>query len=614
MRRAATSIALTLALAACNGPEPGPALPSVDLGAALDATRDDPLLLTFAAPRARSRGLVDQAYTLAWDEQGVPAFHTQSAGDFGVVLEVDGVVFAGEDDFATPVTIAHTASDATVLRYDTDDDLSVELWFYVGTSAAATIDVRLVSTAAQERQVAVFPYLRRCGAPFTNDVVDALVAEEAPAATLGAASCGASAADDLGFVVNRLPALPAAASVVALRIDRTLAPQSSAEIRVHRAVADAGALDAAIAEEQALDARTVLREGQARLAAAPQIKGLSRADALLYHSSLALVDRASVADSLSTILLARIDAPAAVAAYRDLIDRIEPDGYLAAAPLFSYGAWEVAKVAQDDAFLADAYAAGEKLHAFWIEQRDLDHDGLGEWSSAAESTRDRNVIWDEVAPPPEVEAVDLNSMLVMEERSLAAMASALGKADESQAWQAAADARAALINAVMWDEATGFYYPVARDGNAFTHTQTDDLKRMEIAGFLPLWAGIVPADRRAALLAKLADPDLFLRAQGVASLSAQDPSFDPTAASCCRWNGPVHVPWQWLVARGLRDAGEHALADDILDRTKGAVITELSRSHQLRELYDADDAARPNASTPGDVRSALIALMMLEKP
>jgi neutral trehalase len=73
------------------------------------------------------------------------------------------------------------------------------------------------------------------------------------------------------------------------------------------------------------------------------------------------------------------------------------------------------------------------------------------------------------------------------------------------------------------------------------------------------------------------------------------------------------VPWQWLLVRGLRGYGEQALADEIVARTKASVIAELGRDHQFRELYDADDPARPNASMPNYVWSSMAALMMLEQ-
>ncbi len=690
----AGALAAALLLAACGGPTPGPPLREPDLGPSLGASRADPLLLSVAAARPRSRYLVDQGYTLAWDADDVPAFTTDDAGDLGVVIEADGYLNISEDDLLAPIEIAHTASDAAVLHLAIDPELSADLWFAVGSSGAATLDVRLTSAAVYPRHVSVIPWLRRCAGSFTGvaasgdgirarhtstpdarlvaagpgtfvtDLADGLEGDEAPVAVLGAASCGASADDDLGVMIDLASPAPATAAMVALQFDRDLAPRASVEIPVHRAVADASKPDdiaTEIAAERGLALDEVLLAGQARLAAAPPPAGLSPADALVHHASIALVDQVTMPaegrlghdyyvfsrapgfwsarlgdrphESLSTILLAHLDPREAAEIHRNLIDAVGPGGYVpyrigpvveqtgattAAAPLFSFEAWEIAALAGADAdpsFLADAYAAGQKIHAFWVAERDQDHDGLAEWASVTESVRDPgDVIW-KVAPPGAVDAVDLNCMLVMEEKSLAKMATALGKAGEAATWQAAAADRAARINALMWDEATGFYYDVALATHTFTYATPGDLRRMEIAGLLPLWAGIAPADRRAKLVARLADPAVFLRRFGVASLAAGDPSYAPElvgAAGSDRWNGPVAVPWQWLVVRGLRAAGETALADEITLRARAAVSAELSRSHLFRELYDPDDAGPPNASMPNYVWSSMIALMALE--
>jgi hypothetical protein len=695
LRTAGLTLAAALslpALAACSEPSAGPPLAEPDLGPSLDAGRGDPLLLSFAAARARSRYLVDQGYTLAWDGDDVPSFTTDDAGDLGVVLEADGELYVSEDDLLAPVTVTHTASDSAVLHLQIDPLLSADLWFVVGSSGVATLDVRVTSAAVYPRQLSVIPWLRRCAGSFegvatsadglaarhtsvpdprladagpgtfVTDLADALEGDEAPVAVLGAAACGPSARDDLGVMIDLASPPPATAATLALQFDRDLAPLSSVEIPVHRAVADAaqpGAIAVEIAAEKALVLEDVLTAGQARLAAAPPPAGLSAGDALVYHSSLALVDQVTMPaegllahdyyvfsrapgfwfarlgdrphESLAMILLARLDPGEAGEIQRNFIDAVGsggPAGYLpyrigpviqqtgpttAAAPLFSFESWEIAQLAGDASFLADAYAAGQQVHAFWVAERDQDHDGLAEWGSVTESVRDQDdVIWTQVAPPGAVDAVDLNCMLVVEEQSLAKMAAALGQAGEAAAWQAAAAARAALINALMWDDATGFYYDVSLATHTFTYQTEGDLERMEIAGFLPLWAGIVPGDRLATLTARLADPAVFLRPYGVASLAATDPFYAPGATGSDLWNGPVSVPWQWLVVRGLRASGQTALADQIMLQVRAAVTAELQRSHVFRELYDPDDAAPANASGPNYLWSSMTALMALE--
>ncbi|MHB8873595.1 MAG: amylo-alpha-1,6-glucosidase [Myxococcaceae bacterium] len=510
-------------------------------------------------------------------------------------------------------------------------------------------------------QVSVDPLEQVVGpGTFEESFIGSLVGSAPGLQAAGAGECAATVRDDLeGLRFGEPP--PARAAVAGVRAEMTVPAAGSATVRFVRTVlaSRSGASLGAVGEGAlAFDVPVALREGQARLAGLPAVPGLSREDALAYRSSFVLLDQLMMPaegklphdyflfsreptwwfarlgehlhEGFALISLAAFDGAAAMGALENFFERVEPDGYLpynigpvveqttartASAPLLAFLSWEVARQTNDRAFLEAAYAAAVKTHRFWVDQRDQDHDGLGEWGGYAitESIRDlENVIWAKVAPPEQLEALDLNCELVMEEKSLAAMADALGRSAEAQAWRDAAQERAGRINAVMWDEATGFYYHVTRDQERFDYAAPGDLKRMELAGFFPLWAGIVPAARKAVLLEKLKDPQLFWRASGVSGLSAKDPFYSSGATRCCRWNGPVWVQWQLMLARALAAEGENAAAHDLTLRTFGAVRTQLERVHQFRELYDADDPGAPNHSMPNYIWSALAAQMKLE--
>jgi hypothetical protein len=242
-------------------------------------------------------------------------------------------------------------------------------------------------------------------------------------------------------------------------------------------------------------------------------------------------------------------------------------------------------------FLRRMYASSKRFYEYYVANRDRDGDGLAEWGGHAvlESVRDSEVaVWDEVGWPSNFEGVDVNAMLVMEERSLAYMAGELGLREESAGWQRRAGERVARINATMWDDETGFYYNVDRrgdnSGNDFTFATPDDLKRREIIGFLPLWAGVADSARAARLVEHLTDPASFWRMNGVPTLAADDPYYNPRGY----WNGPVWVQWNYLIWRGLRDYGYHAEADELASRLRGAMIERLRADHTLYELYDPD--------------------------
>jgi hypothetical protein len=279
------------------------------------------------------------------------------------------------------------------------------------------------------------------------------------------------------------------------------------------------------------------------------------------------------------------------------------------APWYAWQNWEVYKTTKDKKFLEEMYSSSKAFYDFYVKNRDADGDGLCEWGGEAvlESVRDGRVaVWDEVGWPSNFEAVDLNCMLVMEEKSLAAMASELGEKTEAKRWNELAADRAKKINATMWDESTGFYYHVDKKTHTFTHQKENDLKREEIIGFLPLWAGIADQHQAQLLLKKLTDPSKFWRQYGVPTLAADDSYYNPKGY----WNGPVWIQWDYLIERGLIGYGYKAEAKEMVDRIAANMIAQLKKDHNLWELYCPDEQWAGYHKTY--IWAGMITRMMLE--
>jgi hypothetical protein len=312
-------------------------------------------------------------------------------------------------------------------------------------------------------------------------------------------------------------------------------------------------------------------------------------------------------ESLTMLAYALMDPVGAMNSQRIYRERQHTDGYInyrtgpyldetiphagqltSSAPWFAWQNWEVYRITKDRAFLEEMYASSAAFYRYYVSNRDSDGDGLCEWGGEAvlESVRDARVaVWDEVGYPSEFEAVDANTMLVMEAKALAAMASALGRSSEAREWTRDAEARAKKINSTFWDEKTGFFYNVDKEDHDFTFRKPDDLKREEIIGFLPLWAGIVDSARARRLVAKLTDPKKFWRPFGVPSLSADDPYYNPKGY----WNGPVWVEWDYLIERGLLNYGYVGEAKELVRRVATNMIAQLKKDHNFWEFYSPDD-------------------------
>jgi len=252
-------------------------------------------------------------------------------------------------------------------------------------------------------------------------------------------------------------------------------------------------------------------------------------------------------------------------------------------------------------FLKESYASGSKYVKWLIRNRDTNHDGTFEWgpNGMIENVRDGdNAVFEVSEENPldvdkkdisdELECLDLTLMVIKEERSLAQMASALGKAAEATDWLKKAENTVKLVNKRMWDDSTGFYYSVNKKDYSFKF-MTRDLKRQEIIGFLALWAEAAPKDRAEKLVKALTDTTRFWRKYGVPTLSAKDPWYSPYVDYCCKWNGPVWLLWDYMVYEGLKKYGYNDVAKQLAGKMMLCVTTQLSKNHNFWESFSPDN-------------------------
>lgn len=319
-------------------------------------------------------------------------------------------------------------------------------------------------------------------------------------------------------------------------------------------------------------------------------------------------------ESLSMQSLVLLDPHLAMNSQRNFMKVQERDGYLpyrvgafftrtfpvkgrktTSAPFYSWTNWEIYKITGDKAFLKEAYRSGKAFVEYILRTRDTNKNGLLEWGGHVwlECVRDGyNAVWEifgeEPDAPGEVEALDLSSMMVKEMRSLEKMARELGLMRDATLWRKRSARLSYLINKYMWDPKTGFYYHVHKETLSFKTPDGKSLKRKEIIGFLPMWAGVASKKRAKRLMKHLLNPKEFWRRFGVPTLSADDPYYDPAVLSCCRWNGPVWLTWEFLVFKGLLNYGYKKEARELLERLENALIIQLKKYHRFRESYSPD--------------------------
>lgn len=347
-------------------------------------------------------------------------------------------------------------------------------------------------------------------------------------------------------------------------------------------------------------------------------------------------------ESLTMMAYAYLDPKSAQESQRIYIDQQSEDGLIAyrhgprgpqtyphkgepttSAPFYNWINWEIYETGKDKEFLQDAYNSGAAYVDWLYKNRDDDKDGTFEWGpyGLIENVRDwYNVVFqvseerfldvDKEDISDELECLDLSLMLVKELRSLEKMAAELGKDREERMWRKKADKLTKLINKRMWDEESGFYYNVDAKDHSFQF-MSRDLKRQEIIGLLPLWAGVAPKERAETLVQHLKDPDKFWRTYGVPTLSADDEFYSPYVDYCCKWNGPIWLLWNYMIYDGLKEYGYDNLATELKEKLMLAVTTQLSKNHNFWESYSPDNEILDSPSNY--IWDAIMAKLLIEE-
>ncbi len=174
----------------------------------------------------------------------------------------------------------------------------------------------------------------------------------------------------------------------------------------------------------------------------------------------------------------------------------------------------------------------------------------------------RDAGWDDArmvrASPFRVADIATNSILLRAERDLLALAGRFGSAAEQTEIAERIERMERAIGS-LWHQLRRIF--VSRD--LITGTAIDVATS---AGLLPLFGGGVPAEQVRTLtetLRRWAQSVPYL----VPSTAPDDPRFEPRRY----WRGPIWAVVNWMIAEGLSDCGERALAQTIRTDTKALI-------------------------------------------
>ncbi len=136
------------------------------------------------------------------------------------------------------------------------------------------------------------------------------------------------------------------------------------------------------------------------------------------------------------------------------------------------------------------------------------------------------------------------------------------------------------INSLMWDNDTGFYYDLDKDGNR--------LGVKTIAGYWTMLAEIPNADKAEIMVDHLNDPEWFGTEHPFPTIAVSEPSFSEEGNG---YNGSVMPAFNFMVIKGLERYGKY----------------ELARECAIRHLYFVLETLIPNEKNePGDLYEAYL--------
>jgi glycogen debranching enzyme len=173
--------------------------------------------------------------------------------------------------------------------------------------------------------------------------------------------------------------------------------------------------------------------------------------------------------------------------------------------------------------------------------------------------------------------IDITLQQVFAGKLLIRMADKLNRQQDVASIRQEIDKLTVFVNDKMWDKGSSFYYDRFSDGKLS--------KVKSIASYWALLAEIVPEKNLTSFVNHLENPAEFARVHRVATLSGDDPSFEPGGGY---WKGSVWAPTNYMVLRGLTQYGLDSLAFEIAANHLDNVVQVFNETGTLYENYAPD--------------------------
>ncbi len=245
-------------------------------------------------------------------------------------------------------------------------------------------------------------------------------------------------------------------------------------------------------------------------------------------------------------------------------------------PLLAWAALKIFETSGNHDFLEEIFDSVVRWHQWWTRDNYDEATGLCVYHHPFSSGLDDSPLWDEGMP---VVAPDLNTYMWLQSKSIGHIANLIG--EPSAEYYELADHFANNMVKHLWDEKLGAFQALhqGKPVNVFT-----------LFHLLPLWVDTLPQTMQNRMLNHLTNPDQFWTTYPLATVSLQDPKFDPMQM----WRGPSWVNINYLFVEILMNIGHYDLAHQLRDRS----IAFMQKHHDIYEYYNPVTGERPPKSAP----------------
>jgi hypothetical protein len=269
--------------------------------------------------------------------------------------------------------------------------------------------------------------------------------------------------------------------------------------------------------------------------------------------------------------------------------------------VFGWAAWQIYQADGDKNFLNEIYPRLEKHYQYWMRAIQVGKSNL----YAGGFMGMDNIPRSDVGAPQ----ADASGWMALFAKNMIDISDALGKSDRSTYYHDQFDAIANAINSKLWDDQSKFYYDCQDKGC------TQWVKVKSLTGFIPLIAGVVPADRVKDVMAHLTNANEFWSNFGVRSTSADESIYEPGYASVpsinSNWRGPIWLPINYLLVQATANV-DAKVSDQLRENLIKTIEAQSQIDQRFHEYYDASNGAGLGADHQTGW-TALVANLIYEK-